>query len=626
MSNFNTMHELLSEHISRRSRENEFRDSYWRSMSDNNWTSREMETLTERAVIFFDMKTRDMRGRPTRDEIIDIINQIVDMDLADFVIGVPRLRDILENECEPEIRRNVQDSKREYEMVIRDIARYMDEIERRGRDSDRDRRNSNDRYGGRDDREVRRDRFGGSSRNNDRETRDRSAASSSATGLASVLTRSAQTSSQEQRREEPAPEQRTHREESRREANALKVQSVEIPPDTGLNGPDMTKAKPHYEYWLDGEFWQLSRFSKLRLTVDSPFISAIDPSSELSYYVFNPKDQSVREEIIQMSNKSAYLALELRNPIELERYESARRVGPIERRSSEEEGSQPPVVENLSDTELVMRNYSAIQNLRMPDKSLTYSSLDEGDTAALIRLKTSGNMISLHRHAVITPIATQLSGSELLIDIASSATLTDAHGRLMRAKNTASIELWDMINSRLTEAVNFSILYRFGKNGRIANFALNYPDLLETLKILDPARPNLPQVFSEAVRQYAEDTTLYLDGEVAEEYFCDLLDISKEEYQANRPAALGLIDSYSIVAVGFTYAELALQIPTERSVSINKSRYPNLHNFCFAIAQASDSNRDDGGTNRLYILTTDHVRLELTRSGYDSNILLIRRM
>ncbi|MGG4591666.1 hypothetical protein ACLPJK_25765 [Pseudomonas aeruginosa] len=582
-------------------RRNEFRNEHYRAMCSDNWGNKAMRDLVEMGAIFIAMETD--RERSTDPALIDeLIREWIELDLADFVLSDKHLSDKLSDELYDKAR----DKAARYER-IKQATRSYDDRSRRSYD-DRDRRD----YRSPNDR---RDYWGGNQRRGDD-------SHASGTGISAIMSQGVSRA-----QADTARSSRDEREPRETEVRSAEAPRINLPVS---EGPDYTQPYPHLRYIQNGELWEYAPKSSLVLSDPTQASQVYNPLTEAPYLVMNLENKIVREEIVPMSNEMAYLRLEqLGSPVQRQRYESAQnsRIAP---KNTDQYGAPSTMHNNqptLSPTDELISTYLRVRT-EEPTQASTVYSLDEADTLARVEHLAGGRLMSINRYIKTTPICTPVEGVNFLITIGNAPTLAAAAQIMATQAGLVSPELWDAVNARFTALINYMLTVRFGlKEPRITDFVADLNPLMEALRN-NKKLPQADQQLGYKGRQFVSDAVNFLDGELADICVSNLLSAKETLLTPGvKPPVIVLVEDFVLITVSFSYASLGLKLDEKgRPAAIIRDRNPALYDFAKLLAQYSESNRNDQGLDRLYVLTSDHVRVEFVRSGWDDTNFLIRKM
>lgn len=586
---------------------NEARNRYWRMMSARNWANNEIDNLATYGLVFLEGMFRNA-SRNDRDE--DIIRRAceewVKLDLADFVL---RDRDLCEA-LDDDLYRKAQDLQRDREYVMRDIKRALEAQEREDR-RERDGYNSRDRdrgysSSGREERGYSGTRFGrdrGDTRSNERRGGFASAASSNAND-ADQSSRS----SRDRQEREPARATAPRQEEAPRRVSAKGLPARK----TQLDGPDYMAARPFDEFWQDDECWRPAHKSGWTAgNQEDPFPVAYNINTHLKFHVMD-KEGKVREELMNMSKDNAYLRMELQDGREIEQYQSAQRSEPLG------EGNRAPGRVGVGTVDWNLYKGPA----KFHDSAPTVGNMNEGDILAQFTHSTQSSSLVLHKYSLVNLITTDLSKLGAISDVANANNLTDAVEKMAACINTTDPMLWNTVNERLTEAVNHAMRNAFGVTSpkRISNFYTDYKALLDHFRKVHGE--SFARNFNIYTRRLVASALSFLEDTYLYNYLSGLLGTTVEELNDNRPNIAALVDFYVVATVDFSMAQLGILL-TDAPVEVDQEKMSGLYAFVENLFKLTP---DDIEVRSTYFLTSDRQRVEVIRSGYNANRLLIRKL
>lgn len=612
---------VLSEHIQRTSRDNEFRDMYWKMMSERNWANNEFDRLVNEVTDFVYLIESSYSANTRFDTVVtDAVEKWVMMDLADLVLSD---RDI---QLDRRMERDLQELAHERAGYIREMKRLADE-ERRGSRDRRDSRDSRVPSRGSAGAPGRSSGWGRGSRDDDRE-------STRTTGFGGRGRRVEEPrASRSEEREEPLVRGRTGRtvsdqvDEPVRETRTTRAEPV-LKPST-IEGPDFTLARPYDQFWIAGECWrpayQVEGDSKWSLVPNKGeafalFGTAYDPRKKMRFLVLNPKENTVREELKDMSRDSDYLRHELNS----RQNQTRRHTSNDNPRLVQTEGTAFVAPGTLKEEALAILRASNGACTPIGDRIIMTGSREDAETVAqFAHMRANGrNGVSVLSYNITTPVmVTDNTNIELLYDVGGSINLTDASERMRACKDKVDPGAWEFVNERLSKLVTDVARNRFGIAVTLHNFADSYPALVDHLRKKDEV---MTQKFALYTRYIPSKCCAMMSAEDARTWLIDTLGISEADFDAQKPTVLCYENYVTVGVVDFTLGDMGVLI-TNKPQRLASLDYPHLYNLLERLLETADTS--SGGVSvTTYVLTRDRYRVEVIRNPLDESELFVRLM
>ncbi len=611
---------VLSEHIQKTSRDNEFRDMYWNMMSERNWANKEFDRLVNEVTDFVYLIVDSYSANTRFDTVVtEAVEKWVMMDLADLVLNDRSIQ------LERRMERDLQDLAHERAGYIREMKRMADE-ERRGSRDTRDRRDS------RDSRAPARGSAGGGgwgrgSRGDDRDN-------TRTTGFASRGRRVEEPrESRSEEREEPLVRGRTGRtvsdtvDEPVRESRPARAEQTLKP--SNIEGPDFTLARPYDQFWIAGECWrpayQVEGDGTWSLVPSKGeafalFGTAYDPRKKMRFLVLNPKENTVREELKDMSRDSDYLRHELNS----RQNQTRRHTSNDNPRLVQTEGQAFVAPSSLKEEALAILRASNGSCMPVGDSIIVTGSREDAETVAqFAHMRANGrNGVSVLSYNVTTPVmVTDNTNIERLYDVGGSINLTDASERMRACKDKVDPGAWEFVNERLSKLVTDVARNRFGIAVTLHNFADSYPALVEHLRKKDEA---MTQKFALYTRFIPAKCCTMMSADDARTWLIDTLGISEADFDAQKPTVLCYENYATVGVVDFTLGDMGVLV-TNKPQRLPGLDYPHLYNMLERLLEAAETS--SGGVSvTTYLLTRDRYRVEVLRNPLDETELFVRLM
>lgn len=352
--------------------------------------------------------------------------------------------------------------------------------------------------------------------------------------------------------------------------------------------------------------------------------SAADPLKHMVFLVKFPEGV-VKEWIVERVDTMDYLAHELVGSL---------RTAAVQRRRGQDGLVVPDVTnhavyktspEGIDDVKDRL-TAGDVETINLPpvvvEEQYTASSMLENeeavreDIAESLEL-TEDDPLPAHIYPTATVYPIHVSGEtarNTLIAFATADTLPLLADAMVEALNdgVVSSRYIRFLNERLTRMVNQCLVDHLALMGTsIDNFIEDIADLYEYLEekqgpavvaVFESKTPNLLK------RWLAFTTQKVSDGETTREEFC-LVD-----YQINYQTA-------------FEYAEVAALHLTEIPSVVDRNTHPNLYHLATTLAKtAADLYGEDAVMRTYRLISVDGVYLQMARSWYDNNTLLIKRL
>lgn len=534
---------------------NRLRGAYLDTLSANGWRNRGFEDLV--TVLADNYETIEDHFRRPRDRADDTMKRaipdMIDGHFAKTVLADRRLAD-------------EQDDETYYEMEK--AAEIFDRLIRgrgRGRGRDRDR--------GRDDRDDRDDRRGrGRDRERDRRTADsnlgrerrhnddrdreqpRRRAQDTVNAdpwdvLTSVREISAgpDTEVREERRATAAPARPAPEVDRKPEP----VPEVRKP----SGGPDYTQAKPHLDFWKDGEHWQAFHLSKWKLTERNGEPLTAVPSlynirTHIKYYVKNESGE-VREEHIPVSDDNRYVAHELLDNPPTDRVGTSIDLRQLNKKTAVEEeyvdiGEEEEVeVDRLAGTICCVRSQDLSEFAPSEVDSLESVVFAANAKAVLANVKAA-NQYAVKRTPILISDYSQL---RLVAEIGQCVSLTDAAIKMREMKPRFEPAVYKELDRRFTNLVMRAMRYQFQFNAITSMSFAN--DWERALAYVSSKRGNeFAAGMASRLAPLVRYATLHIEQDGVQDSIGELYEaVTNPDGSVSQAAAVIFVDFLSVIAL-----------------------------------------------------------------------------
>lgn len=621
---FEPLANALANHIDETARDNAARTDYWRIMSVNNWMNTDFQSLCEDCFGFL-VQELPQYGRNDSVEgiLADISVRWVRMDLAAWVLSNREMSNALDNDLYAKAQQLAQDrqnvlaqnerlmgAQNQFNNGGRNMGRNMGSYQGNNRMGSY----SNNRMGGsglgQNSRRMQSMNSGGLFTENGTQSQ----APARRSGIGAVRDAQTQAAPAQPVREE-TPQRQAQPAQATPAPRAAAPVRQEVP-----EGPDYTLSKPYNSFFLKGEEWRPAHLSNWRLTwsPNQPFPTLFNPLTHMRYFVMSA-DKTVREEFLPMNNDQAYLTHSLVSNVQ--RGQEVQR--PRYNSADAGDGHPAPVQPKVEEHPILKRTASAELNWAN-SKIITANSMEEAEVIVEIeRLKgDQPNMVLSYARTV--PLITDLTKYASLAELRSANNLTHAAEILRDAVGHADVSLWNLLNDRFTKAVNHVVEHQFGNFGtnslRITDFSNDYGSLIDWIRT--KKGETLARSFSQVTRHLVEKVSSKLEEPNVRQYMVNTIDITEEEFNANRPPVAVFEDFFTVMAVPFTSLQMGLMISSQ-SQTIDIESTPSLYRVVEKLSLASNEKLNSA---TIYLITKDLVRIEVLKSGMDGNTYLLRKL
>lgn len=414
-------------------------------------------------------------------------------------------------------------------------------------------------------------------------------------------------------REEPRQEERVVREEPARRAPVVEQRT------TRKNGPDFTQPRPHEDYWLGDEHWQLARISTWVKNYDpylndgEPVIKAptlVDLKSQILYFVKDSQGR-VREEIVDVDEDTRYMqhaALDdpKRNAgivaIDTSPRTSVVRLGrnnsnPSQEAEQEVRKVSLSITDHLANTNKEGGDFAQVDSLTIANFSARYACSQQGQPV-------------LKRFLMRTPCL--VSGPEqekLLNELETASNLAEICKLFNENANKFDANLWSLLNQRFSTQLLRATRYQWQlEKLKNINFATSFQTFMDKLSSSGMMDESTLAGYSRRIRFIASKALARLSGSDVIDTVADLLQ------SGNEVPAMVFVDYLHVVAVPGDLDSMGIgsqlrtaPIGLALTSTVNAELFRAVSGMYNTITAETDNNV---GT-RLFISTSDNHLIEV---------------
>lgn len=248
-----------------------------------------------------------------------------------------------------------------------------------------------------------------------------------------------------------------------------------------VEGYDYSKAKPHEDFYKNGEHWVFINAAPEELVKQAQVVSFFDVNESLLYLVKDSMNK-VREELIEVNEDNRYLQQELMNtPQQRSRSNRVTLTGESEA-EVETEYTPKQKARRLEDALSAV----SVEELTSKNSTVLHASLKEATESALIRLTTSNKEVEAPQPCAIRDIVIlmdNIDAEATLVQFEETRTLVQFHALLVETRGKIDNNLWTKINKRMSNLLTDSMRYQWRMPSKNPiDFHRDFIKMIEALK------------------------------------------------------------------------------------------------------------------------------------------------